>query len=158
MSRPGPITTAVFLLLGLLPRSVGTRATPIGEEDSPARLALELEDIETVYLHAVVILAGDAAFDLSIYDQVEAGLLCMLTASDPASDEVALEAKKDGDGWLLSGTKRLVSDAVDADLFLVSARADDGPGSAGRRRRYVGKNTRGAKAPPHGSGSLDHAK
>ena len=42
-------------------------------------------------------------------------------------DDVALEAKKDGDGWSLSGSKRLVSDAVDADLFLVSARAEDGP-------------------------------
>ncbi len=42
-------------------------------------------------------------------------------------DDVALQAKADGDGWALSGTKRLVSDAVDADLFLVSARTEQGP-------------------------------
>lgn len=43
-------------------------------------------------------------------------------------DDIALQAKRDGDGWSLSGTKRLVSDAVDADLLLVSARSEDGAG------------------------------
>ncbi len=42
-------------------------------------------------------------------------------------DDITLQAKRDGDGWSLSGAKRLVSDAVDSDLFLVSARGDDGP-------------------------------
>jgi alkylation response protein AidB-like acyl-CoA dehydrogenase len=42
-------------------------------------------------------------------------------------DDIALQAKNKGDGWVLSGSKRLVSDAVDADLFLVSAQTDDGP-------------------------------
>jgi alkylation response protein AidB-like acyl-CoA dehydrogenase len=40
---------------------------------------------------------------------------------------VGLQAKQEGEGWSLSGAKRLVSDAVDADLFLVSARTGDGP-------------------------------
>jgi alkylation response protein AidB-like acyl-CoA dehydrogenase len=47
-----------------------------------------------------------------------------------ASEDVALEAKADGDGLILNGTKRLVHDAVDADLLLVSFRGADGPGLA----------------------------
>lgn len=43
------------------------------------------------------------------------------------SEDIALEAKREGDGWSLSGRKQLVADAVDADLLLVSARADDQP-------------------------------
>ncbi len=41
--------------------------------------------------------------------------------------EVALSAERKDGGWCLSGTKRLVSDGVDADLLLVSARTDSGP-------------------------------
>lgn len=41
--------------------------------------------------------------------------------------DCALEAKSEGSGWALSGRKRLVSDALDADLLLVSARTADGP-------------------------------
>jgi len=41
--------------------------------------------------------------------------------------DVALRAKLEGSGWSFSGTKRLVSDAVDADLLLVSARTTEGP-------------------------------
>ena len=44
------------------------------------------------------------------------------------AEEVTLVAKQEGEGWVLSGTKRLVSDAMDADLILVSARTEDGPG------------------------------
>ena len=59
-------------------------------------------------------------------------------------DDVALHAKREGDGWALSGNKRLVSDAVDADLFLVSARTDEGPALF-----LVPSSTAGLSVTPH---------
>ena len=60
------------------------------------------------------------------------------------AEDVALQVKKTGDGWVLSGTKRLVADAIDADLFLVSARAEDGPGLF-----LVPSSTSGIDIKPH---------
>ena len=42
-------------------------------------------------------------------------------------EAATLEAKPEGKGWSLSGAKRLVVDAVDADLFLVSVRRGGAP-------------------------------
>lgn len=39
-------------------------------------------------------------------------------------EDVAMEAARDGNGWRLDGTKRVVLDAPAADLFVVAARAD----------------------------------
>jgi len=60
-----------------------------------------------------------AAFALS---EPEAG-------SDPAS--LQLEAKREGDGWLLTGEKTWISNAPDADVYTVFARTDPDAGSRG---------------------------
>jgi alkylation response protein AidB-like acyl-CoA dehydrogenase len=60
-----------------------------------------------------------AAFALS---EPEAG-------SDPAS--LQLEAKRDGDGWLLSGEKIWISNAPDADVYTLFARTDPDAGARG---------------------------
>jgi alkylation response protein AidB-like acyl-CoA dehydrogenase len=44
---------------------------------------------------------------------------------DPARLE--FRANKDGDGWVLNGTKTFVQEAASADVFLVSTRAPEGP-------------------------------
>ena len=43
-------------------------------------------------------------------------------------DDVATTATPDGEGWALTGTKMFVVDGDSADLLLVVARTDDGPG------------------------------
>ncbi|GAQ71210.1 acyl-CoA dehydrogenase [Streptomyces turgidiscabies] len=43
-------------------------------------------------------------------------------------EDVAASATRDGTGWRLSGTKMFVVDGHSADLLLVVARADEGPG------------------------------
>jgi alkylation response protein AidB-like acyl-CoA dehydrogenase len=48
---------------------------------------------------------------------------------DPA--DIVLQGKRDGDGWILTGQKRLVQDPEIADLFVVSFRHGDGPGDVG---------------------------
>jgi alkylation response protein AidB-like acyl-CoA dehydrogenase len=47
-------------------------------------------------------------------------------ADEHRYDDVAMEAARDGDGWRIDGTKRLVLDAPAADLFLVAAKAEEG--------------------------------
>jgi alkylation response protein AidB-like acyl-CoA dehydrogenase len=60
----------------------------------------------------------------------EGGVRAALATAEPglAHDAVALEARRDGDGYRLDGTKRYVVDGYSADWLVVSARA---PGSCG---------------------------
>jgi len=44
---------------------------------------------------------------------------------------LALKAEPDGEGWRLTGTKKWISNAPEADVYSVFARSSDEPGSAG---------------------------
>lgn len=56
-----------------------------------------------------------------------------LTEPEAGSDaaSLALEAEADGDGWRLSGRKAWISNAPDADVYVVFARTTPGAGSRG---------------------------
>lgn len=58
--------------------------------------------------------------------------------------EIELRAESTRDGFVLSGTKRLVSDAVDAELFLVTAQTDEGA-----RLFLVPASSQGVEIVPH---------
>jgi alkylation response protein AidB-like acyl-CoA dehydrogenase len=86
----------------------------------------------TVCLAAQAVLAaGDAAQREHYLAPIAEGQArAALATAEPglAHDEVALEARRDGDGYRLEGTKRYVIDGHSADWLVVSARA---PGSRG---------------------------
>ena len=86
----------------------------------------------TVCLAAQAVLAaGDAAQREQYLAPIAEGQArAALATAEPglAHDEVALEARRDGDGYRLEGTKRYVIDGHSADWLVVSARA---PGSRG---------------------------
>ena len=56
-----------------------------------------------------------------------------LTEPDAGSDvaAIALVAERDGPGWRLSGTKKWISNAPDADFYVVFARTTSGAGARG---------------------------
>ena len=59
-----------------------------------------------------------------------------LTEAEAGSDPAGLTttAKRDGDGWVINGTKRYITNAPIADLFMVFARTTDA-GISGLPRR-----------------------
>ena len=75
-----------------------------------------------------------------------------LTESEAGSSPAGLRtsARRDGDGWVLSGTKRFITNAPLADLFVVFARTDPAAGGPPRdlgvrgRRREPGADGRAA--------------
>lgn len=64
-------------------------------------------------------------------------------AFDPA--RLATRAERDGTGWVISGTKRLVPMGEHASHLLVLARASDAPGLAGIKAFIVSANARGVR-------------
>ncbi len=69
-----------------------------------------------------------------------------LTEPNAGSDSAAVQTKaiRDGDDFLLSGTKRFITNAASADLFTVFARTDaDEPGSRGVSAFLVDAKTSG---------------
>ncbi len=65
----------------------------------------------------------------------EGGTLATLALTEPAgrwdADGVEALARRDGDGFVLSGTKRFVPDGHTADLIVIAARAEGSRGEAG---------------------------
>jgi alkylation response protein AidB-like acyl-CoA dehydrogenase len=56
------------------------------------------------------------------------GTLALLEKSDqPTTDGIHLRGERTGDGFVLRGDKRFVSDPDQADLFVIAFRAGDGP-------------------------------
>jgi len=47
-------------------------------------------------------------------------------AADPLAQDIKVGARKDGDAWLVSGSKRFVVDGAHADLFIVPAKSSAG--------------------------------
>ena len=86
----------------------------------------------TVCLGAQAVLAaGDAAQqERWLAPLAEGQVRAALATSEPDApwDAVALEARREGEGWILRGEKRYVVDGHGADWLVVSARA---PGSRG---------------------------
>jgi acyl-CoA dehydrogenase len=67
--------------------------------------------------------------------------------SDPA--DLVTTARQDGDGWVLNGTKRYITNAPLADLFLVFARTDpDAKGAKGISCFLVPRDTPGLEVGP----------
>jgi alkylation response protein AidB-like acyl-CoA dehydrogenase len=74
------------------------------------------------------------------------GTLAVLDAGDEwSAPAVSLELIRDGDGWVLDGRKRLVTDGAAAGLVIVAARE---PGSAGVSLAVVRGDARGLTAKP----------
>ncbi len=60
-----------------------------------------------------------------------------VTEPDAGSDVAAIRtrARRDGDSWVLNGTKMFITNGVHGDLYFVAARSDTDAGSAGRGSR-----------------------
>jgi acyl-CoA dehydrogenase len=85
-----------------------------------------------------------------------------LSEPDAGSDAgaLALEARPDGDGWTLHGTKTWISNAPEADVYAVFARTTPGAGSRGVTAFAVAGDTDGlsgehlAMVAPHALGTV----
>ena len=77
-----------------------------------------------------------------------------LSEPDAGSDAgaLSLEARPDGDGWTLHGTKTWISNAPDADVYSVFARTTPGAQARGRHGVRGGRRRPGThrRAPRHG--------
>lgn len=74
-----------------------------------------------------------------------------LTAADAGSDPSSLttRAVRDGDGWVLNGSKRYITNSPVADVIMVFARTDpDAPGNRGISTFLVPKGTPGLSVGP----------
>ena len=89
-------------------------------------------------------------------EDVPAAALAILEPR-PLFDPLKLEttARREGDDWVLDGTKSLVARAADCELFLVAAETEDGPDAVRgrvRRRGPLGRSRAGdgpaARRPP----------
>ena len=67
----------------------------------------------------------------ALADGTRIGTLAFQDEDDPDPASISLEARADGDGWVLSGTKPFVHDAGSANLFIVAFRAPAGLGGLG---------------------------
>ncbi|MCZ6785303.1 MAG: acyl-CoA/acyl-ACP dehydrogenase [Proteobacteria bacterium] len=67
---------------------------------------------------------------------------------DTAPDSIALEARRDGDGFRLSGTKRPVTDGHCADLLVVAARLEGTRGDDGITLLTLNADTEGVTRTP----------
>lgn len=64
----------------------------------------------------------------SLVDASQVGTLAIFETPDqPSADGIALRGKPDGEGFVLSGEKRFVSDVARADIFVVAFRSGDAP-------------------------------
>ncbi|HYR35124.1 MAG TPA: acyl-CoA dehydrogenase family protein, partial [Burkholderiales bacterium] len=87
-----------------------------------------------------------------------------VTEPDAGSDVKAIRtsAKRDGDGWVLNGTKMFITNGALADLVFVAAKTDAAAGSKGISMFIVEKGTKGfsvgRKLDKHGWRSSDTAE
>jgi acyl-CoA dehydrogenase len=73
-----------------------------------------------------------------------------LTEPNAGSDAAALElaASRDGDGWRLSGHKKWISNAPEADVYVIFARTTEGAGARGVTAFAVEGDARGLSGSP----------
>jgi acyl-CoA dehydrogenase len=102
----------------------------------------------------VLMLAADAEQKASYLPKVASGewiASFALTESDAGSDPAGLKTKavRDGDGWLINGAKRYITNAPVADVFMVFARTDpDAPATKGISCFLVPAQTAGVSVGP----------
>jgi pimeloyl-CoA dehydrogenase small subunit len=113
----------------------GSVETMIVMEALGRGLAVEPYLATVVLGGALVRLGGSEAQRAAILPQIAQGELLMAFAHSEAQSrydlaDVATTARRDGDGWVLDGAKRVVLHGGCADLLVVSARV-----SGGRRER-----------------------
>jgi acyl-CoA dehydrogenase len=98
---------------------------------------------------------GDAAQKQAYLPGLAAGELIgsfALTEAEAGSDPAGLRtsARRDGDGWVISGGKRYITNAPIADLFVVFARSDPAAsGGRGISSFVVDARTAGVTVGPH---------
>ncbi|MEP9351361.1 acyl-CoA dehydrogenase family protein [Xanthobacter sp. KR7-225] len=78
------------------------------------------------------------------------GAFC-LTEEAAGSDAGAVETRavRDGDAYVITGTKRYITNAPDADVFMVVARTGEGEGADALSCLLVERGTPGLSTPPH---------
>ena len=87
-----------------------------------------------------------------------------VTESDAGSDvkSIRTSAKRDGDGWVLNGTKMFITNGALADVVFVAAKTDPAAGAKGLSMFIVEKGTKGfsvgRKLDKHGWRSSDTAE
>lgn len=103
-----------------------------------------------------IVIDGNAEQRRKYLPRMAAGQLIVsfcLTEPDAGSDSAALKlsARRDGESYLLDGTKRFITNAPQAGLFTVMARTEpDRPGAAGISAFLVEADTPGLQVgPPH---------
>ncbi len=102
----------------------------------------------------VLMLAADDAQKAEYLPKVASGewtASFALTEAEAGSDPAGLttSAKRDGDGWVINGTKRYITNAPVADVFMVFARTDpDAPATKGISCFLVPSATKGVSVGP----------
>ena len=106
-----------YLSLGLVFEELGRNlvASPLGATSAAA---------------GALVLAGSGAQQAEWLPRIAGGELVATLAIDEGPhhdpDTVATTARRDGDGWVLNGTKAFVPEGDTAGLFIVSAKTDAG--------------------------------
>jgi alkylation response protein AidB-like acyl-CoA dehydrogenase len=118
-----------------------------GSGGGPVELGIVLEELGRALLpspyfatvalagQALVACADDAAMERWLPAIADGSLTATLALAEERGswrpEDVTTTASRDGRGWTLSGTKMFVVDGYTADLLLVVARTDQGPGLFG---------------------------
>jgi alkylation response protein AidB-like acyl-CoA dehydrogenase len=100
-----------------------------------------------------LLMAGSETQQAEFLPNIASGeTLATLALTEPGGgwdlNHVKARCRRDGDDWILSGTKRLVPDAHAAHLFFVVAREDETAGDSGLRIFAVSRDTKGLTASP----------
>ncbi|MER8067566.1 acyl-CoA dehydrogenase family protein [Streptomyces sp. NPDC094034] len=151
--EPGAVNRPLIAALGelgLLERLFGTGALELcllreslAQGCTEAETALALQGLGAYPL----VLAGTGGQRARWLPEVRAGrAVAAFALSEPGAGSdaaaLALRAVPDGEGWLLTGEKRWISNAPDADFYTVFARTDTAAGN----RTGTGSGARGVTA------------
>ncbi|MFD7287388.1 acyl-CoA dehydrogenase family protein [Streptomyces sp. NPDC059863] len=165
--EPGAVNRPLIAALGelgLLERLFGTGALELcllreslAQGCTEAETALALQGLGAYPL----VLAGTGGQRARWLPEVRAGrAVAAFALSEPGAGSdaaaLALRAVPDGEGWLLTGEKRWISNAPDADFYTVFARTDTGAGN--RTGTGTGNGTSTGTGTGHGSGTSTGAR
>ncbi|MFE2849202.1 acyl-CoA dehydrogenase family protein [Streptomyces scopuliridis] len=155
--EPGAVNRPLIAALGelgLLERLFGAGALELcllreslAQGCTEAETALALQGLGAYPL----VLAGTGGQRARWLPEVRAGrAVAAFALSEPGAGSdaaaLALRAVPDGDGWLLTGEKRWISNAPEADFYTVFARTDTGAGASGGSGTGAGGGARGVTA------------
>ncbi|MFE2746354.1 acyl-CoA dehydrogenase family protein [Streptomyces scopuliridis] len=155
--EPGAVNRPLIAALGelgLLERLFGAGALELcllreslAQGCTEAETALALQGLGAYPL----VLTGTGGQRARWLPEVRAGrAVAAFALSEPGAGSdaaaLALRAVPDGDGWLLTGEKRWISNAPEADFYTVFARTDTGAGASGGSGTGAGGGARGVTA------------